>query len=115
MIRLIIAAALFAPTASLAQVASYGLNDREASVTFELWADGSCRITTLDKATTATSVIRCTYWVHGSRIRLRVMGEKDGTGFNALEIEHVPQSDTLLFHGADPKLFTRQLREGEQA
>ncbi|QJR10037.1 hypothetical protein DSM104443_01088 [Usitatibacter rugosus] len=104
-----------APVANAADVAAFGLNDPDASVTVELWADRSCRITTLDKATTAVSVMRCTYWIHGSRVRLRVRGEKDGEGFNALEIEHDPQSDALLFHGSNPKLFTRRPRGGEEA
>jgi hypothetical protein len=95
-------------TSTPAAAATYVYSDVGVRVTLELLPDGACHVSTLDKSTMALSAVRCTYWIHGSRIRLRVRGEVDGTGFNALDIERVPQTDAVIFHGAHPARFTRQ-------
>ena len=86
----------------------FGVNDDDGNLTIQLSPDGSCRISATPKGSRSTSWVRCHFWLHGSRVRLRVAGEKDGNGFNAMDIEYVPQSDTLIVHGNQSKQLTRR-------
>lgn len=88
--------------------AAWGYADDDTSMTLVLWPSGDCQLEVLDKNTGAGHSTRCHYWIHGSRVRLRGRGERDGTGANTLDIEFVPQTGTMLLHGPSPAIFKRQ-------
>ena len=70
-------------------------------------ADGSCEIVAFESVTRQTRKARCRYWIHGSRIRLRANVDRDGEGFNSLDIEHLRDTNTLIVHGDRPRVLRR--------
>ena len=94
-------------------VATWQFDDENTTVTLRLDVDGRCEISTVDKLARVKDYARCTYWVVGSRVHLRVKGERDGEGFGAMQIERDYDSGALNVRGS--KTFTLKRIWGHQA
>jgi hypothetical protein len=83
--------------------------DERGSLSLQLNGDGSCEISALDRATGIDKRDLCTYWLHGSRLRLRAKHDRDGEGFSALDIEFLVDSNTLFVHGDKPRSLRKTI------
>ena len=88
---------------------AWSFADDQGSLTIHLMSDGTCLISAFHKASGRGERVECTYWLHGSRVRVRVPGQRDGEGYNRLDIEHDPASNSLIVHGEKPRTLKRQL------
>ena len=77
--------------------------DDRGSLVLRLNSDGTCEISSFDRATAQQQSDHCTYWVHGSRVRIRAKHSRDGEGFSNLDIELLRESNELLVHGDRPR------------
>lgn len=91
-----------------AYVARWGGSDTEGSLIVQLNSDRSCRIVAHSNRLDRDTRISCTYWLHGSRIRLRTKGQRGDEGLGEMDLEYVPQSDTVIIHGPTPRFLARQ-------
>ena len=88
-------------------VATWGLQDSRGNLTLRLNENGRCEISTFDLSVGAGLSVKCTFWVHGSRINFRVKGLRDGEGINRLDIERDRESDSLIVHGSKAQILRR--------
>jgi len=82
--------------------------DADGSLTIQLNSDGSCSLLVHSNALDRDTSVSCLYWVLGSRIRLRTHGQRGDEGLGKMDLEYVPQSDTVIIHGPTPRTLTRQ-------
>ena len=87
--------------------ARWSVDDEAGQLSIQLRADGKCSYISRDPKTHVLDRRPCSYWIHGGRVRLRGFGEKMGAGLNALEIEHLRESDTLTILGNPPRTLRR--------
>jgi len=89
-------------------VATWEGADAKGNLALELDSDGHCSIALHDNANARDTQISCTYWLHGSRIKLRTKGQRGDEGLGEMDLEYVPQSDTVIIHGPIQRVLTRQ-------
>ena len=84
----------------------WGIEDDRGTFSIRLNNDSTCEIASVDNLSGGVRA-KCTYWIHGSRVRIRARGVRDGEGLNRLDIEYDPQTQTLILHGDRPRVLTR--------
>ncbi len=107
-LAVVVALACSVPAHAQNYIAMWEVDDAEGSLAVQLHSDGSCRVIVRGKALDRATSISCTYWVHGSRINLRTQGQRAGEGLGEMDLEYVPQSDTVIIHGRTPRVLTRR-------
>ena len=89
-------------------VATWAYVDSESNFSITLDADGRCAISSFTKQSGSTKRVTCTYWVHGSRVGLRLTRWESTDKLVPVMLDYIPQSDTLIVDGKIQRVLTRR-------